>query len=216
MNYITLSIITLTVLISIVGFSNPEIITKFIFNSDRIRKQKEFYRIITSQFIHADWAHLIFNMVSFYSFALSLETQYGHLPLFAIYFGSAIIGDILVLILKRKQQYLCLGASGAVSGIIFASIFLSPNSKIIIFPLPFPIAPWLFAILFISISIIALGRKNSNISHESHLSGALAGLIITFFLFQKQVLQQKTIALFTIIVIFIYLIYQFSKSTKKS
>ena len=206
MNYITYGIIIITAIISVIGFNNTSFLRKSMFSTYEIIKKKEIFRIISSQFIHADWAHLLFNMVSFYFFAINIENKFGPAAVFIIYFVSAIGGDLFVLFLKRRQNYQSLGASGAVSGIIFASVFLSPNSKIIIFPLPFPIPPWLYAILFILISIIAIGRKNQNISHESHIGGAFSGLLTTFILYKSLVFKQLSLAIFLFVVIIIFFV----------
>jgi membrane associated rhomboid family serine protease len=179
----TWGIIASTVLISLYGFYNNSSYEKCIFSVQGVLFKREYYRLITSQFFHIDWAHLIFNMFSLYSFARHVELIYG-IPVTAlVYFGSAIGGDILALILHRKNMhYRSVGASGAICGIIFASIFLLPGGSVIVFPIPIPIPSWLFAILFILATIYGIGRGASDIGHEAHLGGALSGLIIAILI----------------------------------
>jgi membrane associated rhomboid family serine protease len=183
MTIFTWGIIASTVLISLHGFHNNSSYEKCIFSVQGVLFKREYYRLITSQFFHIDWAHLIFNMFSLYSFARHVESIYG-IPVTAlIYFGSAIGGDILALILHRKNlHYRAVGASGAICGIIFASIFLLPGGSLIVFPIPIPIPSWLFAILFILATIYGIGRGASDIGHEAHLGGALSGLIIAILI----------------------------------
>lgn len=171
-------IIIATGLISLYGFRNRTSYEGSIFSVQAILVNRQYYRLITSQFFHIDWAHLIFNMFSFYSFARHVELIYG-IPITAlIYFGSAIGGDLLALALNRKNlHYRAVGASGAVCGMIFASIFLLPGGSVIVFPIPVPIPSWLFAILFILATIYGIGRQQSDIGHEAHLGGALSGVI---------------------------------------
>jgi membrane associated rhomboid family serine protease len=209
----TWGIIALTVLISLHGFHNNSSYEKSIFSVQGILFKREYYRLITSQFFHIDWAHLIFNMFSLYSFARHLELIYG-IPVTAlIYFGSAIGGDILALILHRKNlHYRAVGASGAICGIIFASIFLLPGGSVIIFPIPIPIPSWLFAILFILATIYGIGRGTSDIGHEAHLGGALSGLIIAI-LIRPDILYVHYILLLSVITpVIIFLIIMRGRS----
>ncbi len=210
----TWGIIALTVLISLHGFHNNSSYEKSIFSVQGILFKREYYRLITSQFFHIDWTHLIFNMFSLYSFARHLELIYGIPDTALIYFGSAIGGDILALILHRKNlHYRAVGASGAVCGIIFASIFLLPGGGVIIFPIPIPIPSWLFAILFILATIYGIGKQTSDIGHEAHLGGALSGLIIAI-LIRPDILYVRYVLLLSVIapvIIFLIIIRGRSK-----
>ncbi len=172
----TYAVIGLTVIVSIIGFSNQNILGKNVFSIRAIIENKEIYRLLTSQFFHVNWVHLIFNMLSFYSFSVTIEETFGPWLPAGIYAVSAMGGDLVALLIRRKEPgYSALGASGAVCGIIFASIFLLPGGSIFIFPLPVPLPSWVYAILFMGVSLYGIGRGLAHIGHEAHIGGALAG-----------------------------------------
>ena len=175
----TYAIIGLTVIVSIVGFTNQRILGKNLFSIRSIIRDREIYRLLTSQLFHVNWVHLIFNMLSFYSFGISMERAFGPGLPAAIYLSSALCGDMVALLVRRKDpNYSAVGASGAVCGIIFASIFLLPGGSIIVFPLPVPIPSWAYAILFMAVSLYGIGRGETRIGHEAHIGGALAGMAL--------------------------------------
>jgi len=212
MAYFTYGIIALTVLISLIGFYDFDLYEHNLFSVNDILKKGHIHRLFTSQFFHVDWSHLLVNMFSFWAFADSTELRYGILLTAIIYFGSGIGGDILTLILKFKDStYRAVGASGAVSGIIFASIFLLPGGSIMIFPLPIPLPPWLFAFLFVLGSIFGIGRNNDHIGHEAHLGGALTGVAIAFIMYPSIVLSQLTLLIGVTVPIFIFLVVMIVK-----
>jgi membrane associated rhomboid family serine protease len=175
----TYAVICLTVITSIAGFANQRMLEKNVFSIQAIIRNKEVYRLLTSQLFHVNWIHLIFNMVSFYSFSVSIESAFGPMLTAAIYLASALGGDIVALLIRRKDpDYSAVGASGAVCGIIFSSIFLLPGGSIIIFPLPVPLPSWVYAILFMAVSLYGIGRGATRIGHEAHIGGALAGMAV--------------------------------------
>lgn len=187
-NIITYSIIAFTAVVSFLAFKNNLIFEKHLFSVDRILKKHEYHRTITSAFIHADFGHLLFNLFSFYAFASGIEMAYGSPALTSIFLAGAVSGSLLSLLLHRNDPgYRAVGASGAVCGVIFASIFLLPGGSIIIFPLPIPMPAWTYAILFILASIYGIGRNVGNIGHDAHLGGALAGVAAAYFIFPESV-----------------------------
>ena len=207
----TYTIIAVVVLITTYGFKNNHIISKFDFSIHDIIRQSEFYRIFTSQFFHVNWTHLLFNMFSFYSFSIIIELRYGMPVTALIYFASAIFGDFMALFMNRnKPAYRAVGASGAVCGIIFSSIFLVPGGSIIIFPIPLPLPSWLFAILFIAVSMFGIGRDAGVIGHEAHLGGALCGTVLSVILV-PEILHNHTVLLISVTVPVILFIFIFNK-----
>jgi len=204
----TFVIIALTAWGSFQGFRNPAFRDRFIFSPAPILRDREYHRLVTSGFLHADWMHFLFNAFSFYSFGKYLELFFGVGTLLAIYFGSIVGGSLLSLYLHRHHDYRALGASGGVCGVIFASIFLLPGGSIYVFPLPVAIPSWLYAVLFLLVSFYGVKRQVGNVGHDAHLGGAIIGLLITTALYPAIVRQSPLlyVAVMTLAVgMFLYL-----------
>ena len=153
--------------------------------------EKRFYQTLTSAFLHGDWMHLLFNMFALFSFGTVLEklfvSNFGHMEgslyFFLIYFISLFSGSVLTVVMNfRKRDYVAVGASGAVSGIVFSYILFFPFSTVGVFFIPMP--AFLFAFLYIGVSIYGMKNKFGNIGHEAHLGGALGGIVSTFLLIE--------------------------------
>jgi membrane associated rhomboid family serine protease len=172
----TLVIIGLTVLCSFIGFRDPLFRDKYLFSVPEILAGKEYYRLVTSAFLHADWMHLLLNMVTLYLFGGPIELFLGVKQFLLIYFAAIVGGDLLSLWLHRHHEYRAYGASGGVCGLLFSFIVLFPGAGItLFFPLPFSVPGWLYAILY-------LKAQRDNIGHDAHLGGAIIGLLITAIL----------------------------------
>ena len=188
---ITIILILLTVGISMYAWSNQDLMSKWIFHPFSVAKYHQYYRFITSGFLHADWTHLLFNMFAFYMFGQVVEqilTQYhgpqtGLLFYLLIYIGGIIVADIYTYFKEHKNfDYRALGASGGVSAIIFSSILLNPLSEIIIFPIPIGIKGFIFGILYLIYSYYQAKRMGDNVNHDAHFYGAVYGFVLTIFL----------------------------------
>jgi membrane associated rhomboid family serine protease len=166
---------------------------KYLFSPMHILRYNEHYRLISSGFLHANWIHLLFNMLSLYSFGMYIELDVGLLAFLFIYLGSIVGGNLLSLYLHRYEDYRALGASGGVCGIIFAAIFLFPGMSMVLFPLPIPIPSWLYAILFIAVSFFGMRHRWGRIGHDAHLGGAIIGLLITTLLRPSIVLRSPVL-----------------------
>lgn len=177
----SISIFVITIAITLYTlFSNQSLFHKLALNPSQFYYGKQYHQIFTSGFLHADLAHLGFNMFSFFFFAFKLEQFVGSARFLVIYLLSMVISVIPSIISnKNNPYYTTIGASGAVSGIVFSSILFMPEAKMMIFPLPIPIPSWLFGILFLLWSYFAAKREGEMINHSAHFYGALAGLIIT-------------------------------------
>ncbi len=174
----TFLIIAATVYASYRGFKEAAFRERFVFDSLAVLRGREYHRLVTSAFLHGDMPHLAFNMISLYLFGRDIELLFGRHTLLLIYFAAIVGGSLLSLYLHRSHEYRALGASGGVCGVIFASIFLLPGGRIIVFPLPFPIPAWLYAILFVVASFVGMRRRADNIGHDAHLGGAIIGLLM--------------------------------------
>lgn len=191
---ITLCIVILTALVSYLAFQNENLVRRTIFSPYLITKHNDWFRFISSGFIHANWPHLLFNMLALYSFGEMLEK--GYLPMYfhsnsrliflAIYFLGMITADISTFIKYRNSpSYASLGASGAVSAVVFASILFDPlpeGGGIIILPIPFPVPPVIFGILYLLYSAYMARQSRDNINHDAHLYGALFGFVFPIIL----------------------------------
>jgi membrane associated rhomboid family serine protease len=182
---ITLVIIIITTLVSIGGFTSPKIINDLIFYPPAVSEQGQWYRFLTCGFIHADIGHLILNMYALYIFGINVEKafldifgQYGNL-IYLLMYVSALIVCLLPTYRKHKNNsyYRSLGASGAVSAVVFCFIMLFPLQKLGLIFFPVMIPGFIFGILYLVVSSILERRSSDNINHSAHIWGSLYGII---------------------------------------
>jgi membrane associated rhomboid family serine protease len=186
---ITLVIIVFTALVSITAFGQRKMIDQLIFDPGAITHRRQWYRFFTSGVIHADWEHLLFNMLSLFLFGQLVEPAFQSEILFgeqgkSLYltlYALALPISLLPTYLQQKEnsRYRSLGASGAVSAIVFVGILLNPTAKMGFFLIP-PIIPgYIFGPLFLLLSAWLGKRGGDQINHSAHISGALAGVLLT-------------------------------------
>ncbi len=193
---ITLAIIFANVIMTILGWSQDGFLDRFKFQVGPILYQKDYKRLVTGNFLHADVNHLVLNMLTLYLFGDFLEPlcravfgNSGPFVFLILYFGSMLGGDLLTLYLKRKDyDYSAIGASGAVAGIVFAYVIIDPQRWILLF-LIIPIPNWLYAFLYVAYSIYGIKRQFDNIGHNAHLGGAMTGMVLTFVFFYRTTLD---------------------------
>jgi membrane associated rhomboid family serine protease len=171
-------ILVVTVVVSLAGlFGSPKIVERSLFRPYWFLRKKQYETIVTSGFVHADLPHLIFNLVTFYFFAFQLEKQVGSARFAALYLIGLVVSDIGTYFKHRNDpEYASLGASGAISAVLFASIIYFPWQKLFIIPIPVPIPAPLFAIGYVAYSWYSARHARGRINHDAHLGGALAGL----------------------------------------
>ena len=206
---IGLLLIIANVGISYKGFTNELFFDGYKFEVDKILINKDYKRLITSGFLHVSWSHLIFNMISLFAFSGLIEGSLGSVKFLLIYFISLIGGDLLSLFVHRNHgDYSSVGASGAICGVIFASIALFPGFGIGFFGLPFSIPSWVYGILYVLYSIYGIKSKKDNIGHEAHLGGALIGMIVGLLMEPSAIIENYLTILIIVIpsIAFIYLI----------
>ena len=190
MGPVTAIIIAATVIISIWAFDKPAIFEKLVFRPDDVLARKQYYRLASSALVHADYFHLFFNMICLTSFAVNIEVYYGPFYLLMIYLSSIVGGGLLSSFLHRHEDYSAVGASGGVCGVLFSYLFLFPGSSISLLFLPLAIPGWLFAPLFIILSMIGIKKGGDGVGHDAHLGGALIGLGVTTLYFPKVIAEQ--------------------------
>ena len=206
MAWCSLLLIATTCGVSYAGFRSREVEQKLIFQPDSILAGKEYYRLVTSAFLHSGWNHLLWNMLGLYLFGRTIEWSLGAADLLLIYFGSVIGGSLLALYVHRHHDYLAYGASGGVSGVIFAYLLLFPGAGIqLYFAVPMP--GWLYAIGFMVGSFVAMKKAGDNIGHDAHLGGAIVGLLVAAALHPQAAIYNWTIFLLVLVPAILLLAY---------
>ena len=182
---LTFALIAATVLVSWLAFERPALLNRLILWPPAIERSKQYDRLLTHGFIHADWSHLLFNMITLYFFGRVIEREISALigPIgFVLFYLSAIVIAILPTYLRHRHDphYRSLGASGAVSAVLFAFILLRPWAMIYVFVLPMPAIA--YAVGYVAYSFWMDRRGGDNINHSAHLSGAIYGVLFMLFM----------------------------------
>jgi membrane associated rhomboid family serine protease len=179
MSTILIVIIAATILFSYKGFNDLAFFRKYEFHIGSIRAGEQI-RMISSGFLHGDMGHLFFNMFTLYMFAPVVINYFGSASFLLIYMGSLIFGSLLTLLMhKNEYSYRAIGASGAVTGILYSAILIEPSMNLYLFFIPIPIPAYLFGIGYLLYSIYGMKAKNDNIGHTAHFGGAIGGYLIT-------------------------------------
>jgi len=182
-----LAIIIITSVISIMAFNNPQLLNRLQFNAYDIKHNRQGWRFFTYGLVHGGWAHLAINMFVLWSFGRIVYMLYGYHfgAIGLLYFLLLYVGGIMFSVLfdyrrhKNDSWYNAVGASGAVSAIVFASIILYPSGGIYLFLIPFEIPSPVFGILYLFYSAYMARRGRDNIGHDAHFWGAIYGVILT-------------------------------------
>ena len=179
MNTMLILIIAVNLLVSFKGFGDEYFFRKYEFHIGSIRAG-EHVRMITSAFLHADLGHLFFNMFTLYMFAPVVIQYFDNFSFLSIYAGSLVFGSLLTLLFhKDDYSYRAIGASGAVTGILYSAILLQTDMSLYLFFIPIPIPAYLFGIGYLLYSIYGMKAKNDNIGHTAHFGGAIGGYLLT-------------------------------------
>ncbi len=179
MNTILIIIIVSNILMSFKGFNDLAFFRKYEFHIGSIRAGEQI-RMFSSAFLHADLGHLFFNMFTLYMFAPVVIEYFGGYSFLIIYVGSLIFGSLLTLLFhKDDYNYRAIGASGAVTGILYSAILIQPDMSLYLFFIPIPIPAFIFGIGYLLYSIYGMKAKNDNIGHTAHFGGAIGGYLIT-------------------------------------
>ncbi|UOQ75415.1 rhomboid family intramembrane serine protease [Hymenobacter sp. 5516J-16] len=190
----TLILTVLTAGISLYAWSNPAFLESWILEPYRVKRNHDYYRFITSGFLHADFGHLLFNMLAFYSFSQIVETVFfgvfgpttGLLYFLLLYLGGIVLSDVPTYLRHRDDpNYRSLGASGGVASVVFSAILFNPTAGIRIFPIPVAIPGFIFGFLYLAYSYYMGRRRGDNINHDAHFYGALYGIVLTLILLPR-------------------------------
>jgi len=187
-------ILAINIIISFIGFNNPQFFDKYRFEINRIRKG-EYFRLLTSAFLHVNTTHLLFNMVTFYFFVAIVVTALGSLPLLLLYFGSLLAGNLFAYAFHHNQlNYSAVGASGAVTGVLFSALLLYPGIELMLFFIPLPIPGYIFGIGYMIYTLYGMQAQKDNIGHTAHFGGAIGGIVMTI-LFEFEVIYTSQLML---------------------
>lgn len=182
LDLITIIIIAANVIISLKAFSDFSFFEKFKFNIGAIKRGEQI-RMLSSAFIHVDQMHLFFNMFTLYFFADEVIAYLGTVNFLVVYFGSLIVGNLLSFYFhKDEYHYSAVGASGAVTGVLYSAILLEPDMGLYLFFIPYPIPGYIFGIGYLLYSIYGMKRRVGNIGHDAHFGGAVGGYVITLIM----------------------------------
>ena len=188
---LVLIIIGITVLISFSVENKPDQKEKMLFIPNRIKHSGEYHRLISSIFIHADLNHLAFNMLSLYFLGTLFEqqmisvygVQLGSVNFILLYLLGGVASEIYPFIRHQDDPYYrSLGASGAVSGVIFAAILWNPTMNLYLFFIPVPIPAYIFGPIYLAFEYFAMKKGTTNIAHDAHIGGALFGIFFVLLL----------------------------------
>ena len=182
LDIVTIVIIAANVIISFKGFEDRLFFEKYKFNVGSIRRGEQI-RMFSSGFLHADVTHLLFNMITLYFFADAVIFELDRVNFMIIYFASLVFGNLLSLYFHKDEYwYSAIGASGAVTGILYSAILLQPEMSLYMFFVPIPIPGYVFGIGYLLYSIYGMKNRIGNIGHDAHFGGAVGGYAITLVL----------------------------------
>ncbi len=167
-----------TLVVSLLGlYRMPVLVHRLVLRPYQVMRGRQVETVVTSGFVHGDLVHLAFNMITFFYFAFDLEAMLGTVRFAILYFLGLVLSSACSLVSQRNNPaYATLGASGAISAVLFAYIIYAPFSTLLIFPIPFPIPAFLFAIAYVAYSMWASKHSRDNINHDAHLCGAVTGV----------------------------------------
>ena len=176
---IALVIFVATLVASLAGlYAKPQLVESSLFRPYWFLRRRQYATVVTSGFVHADLPHLVFNMVTFWFFAFPLEKQIGPVRFAVLYLLGLVVSDLGTYFKHRNDpQYASLGASGAISAVLFAAIVYFPWMKLFIIPIPLPIPAPLFAVGYVAYSWYSARQARGRINHDAHLGGAVFGLL---------------------------------------
>lgn len=171
-------LLAVIVVVGLIGLRAPALIERGVFRPYAFPRDGRWWTPLTSAFLHADTAHLLFNGFTFWAFAFGLEREIGSARFLALYAAGLVVSDLGTWIAHRRDPaYSTLGASGAILAVLFASIVYFPTSSLYIVPIPVPIPAPLFAVGYLALSWVAKKRGGGRINHDAHIGGAIAGVL---------------------------------------
>ncbi len=214
LSIVTIVIIAANVVISLKGFDDRSFFERYKFNVGSIRRGEQI-RMFSSGFLHANTTHLFMNMFTLYFFADTVVNGLSNIYFIIIYIASLIFGNLLSLYFHKDEYwYSAIGASGAVTGILYSAILLRPDMSLYMFFVPIPIPGYIFGIGYLLYSIYGMKNRIGNIGHDAHFGGAIGGYLITLIL--KPSLLETDLAYVALLAIPIIILFVMHKTGKLS
>ena len=197
-------LILANVLFSYYGFKNPLFFDQYKFYVDRISKGEKL-RFWTSGFLHVDTTHLVFNMFTLYIFGKVALMQLGGFLFVGLYLFSLLVGNYFTYQShKSEPYYTAVGASGAVSGIVYASILIFPEMKLALLIFPIPLPGYIFGIGYLLYSLFGMKKQLGNIGHAAHFGGAVAGLMGILIVKPELLFKETTLVILLLLPVIVY------------
>jgi membrane associated rhomboid family serine protease len=191
-------------LISLKGFNDRDWFDRYSFQINAI-KNGQWYRMISSGFLHVGFWHLLVNGISYYFFAPTVYRLLGSTSFFILFMAALLAGNLFTLwVHKNESFYSAVGASGAVSGIVYSSILLYPGMQLMIMPIPLPIPAPLFGFGFLMYSVYGMYKNTDRIGHAAHFGGAIGGFTLTALLKPALFLNNSTLTLVLVIPLLLF------------
>lgn len=209
---VTIVVILANVMASYKGFNDPNFFDRYKFHIGAI-KAGEKIRILTSGFLHVDMMHLLFNMLTLYFFAPIVVVYFGSVKFLIVYLVSLVAGNVLSMIFhKNEYQYSAVGASGAVTGILYAAILLQPDMRLGFFFIPIPVPAYIFGIGYLLYSIYGMRNRVGNIGHTAHFGGAIGGYLVTLLFFPSLIwIQPLMVGLLALPIVILFILEKSKK-----
>jgi membrane associated rhomboid family serine protease len=183
---LALATIVVTAIISFIAFSSPQLIRDFAISPRMVLREGRWYQMITSGFLHAGIGHLFVNMFTLFFFGPPMERVLGTAGFLVLYLGSMFCGSLGTIFFHGADPtYRAVGASGAVSGVVFGYVLFRPFASLYLMLIPIPIPAIIFAIGYVAISIYGSRTRMGGIGHAAHLGGAIGGIILTIILYPR-------------------------------
>ena len=189
LSFYVLLLIAANVLISRKGFQETSFFNKYLFQIAAVN-QGQYYRLISSSFLHADTTHLLFNMMTLVFFGDYVVGYFGGFIFWLLYFGSVLSGSIVGMYFNRnKPYYSAVGASGGVIGVLFSALLAFPEMKVGFLFIPIPIPGYLFVLLYLGYTLYGMKSQRDQIGHSAHLGGAIGGILLSL-VFSPRLLEE--------------------------
>ncbi|WMI70248.1 rhomboid family intramembrane serine protease [Mangrovimonas sp. YM274] len=212
LSLVTIIIIAANVIVSYKGFGDYGFFERYKFNVGGIKRGEQI-RMFSSGFLHADTMHLFLNMFTLYFFADTVIKELGNLHFIIIYICSLILGSLFSLFFHKDEYYYsAVGASGAVTGVLYSSILLDPTEPLYLMFIPIPIPGYIFGIGYLLYSIYGMKNRVGNIGHDAHFGGAAGGYLVTLIL--APYLLQTSLSMVLLLAVPIIILYVMHKTGK--